>query len=478
MKILLIAPRGNRLGDHDKSWKSTKSNFFKTPPIGLLNILASTPEHHEVKLIDENIEELDAGDLRDADIAGISITTASAERGYEIADILGKNNVLTVMGGVHASFMKEEALSHCDSIVVGEGEILWRELLHDFETGGKEAVQKEYSGSRPAMKEIPFPDTERTDAEDKYLLSNLFNITRGCPHNCNFCSVTELLGKKLRLRPVEDVVNHIKMKLEKGGTGIRNRFFVFVDDNVLANRVYAKELFRALIPLKILWISQASINSAYDEELLELAAESGCRGIFIGLESISSKALKEIGKKQNKISFYKEGIDRFHKKGIFVEAGFIFGFDSDTVGVFNDTVKTAEKLRLDGVQYTILTPLPGTDLYRKMSAEGRLLHRNWSEFDCTRAVFRPAGMSIGELQNGLHWAYRKTYSIPGILKRILPALFSRRAVYFLFILAFNLGYRKSFAYMRKQAVRPVAPAAAIESKPAAFIAKLEPYSPH
>jgi len=455
MKILLIAPHGNKLGDNDNSnHKKNRHNFFKTPPIGLLNIIACTPPHHEVILLDENIEDIDPANLPQADIAGISITTASAGRGYELADELRRKDFTVVMGGVHASFMKKETLLHCDSVVVGEGEILWQQLLIDFENGGKEGLLSEYSGSRPSMDEVPYPDLKRTNADGRYLISNLFNITRGCPHNCSFCSVTRLLGKKLRQRAVDDVVSHIKKRLDDKGRSIQNRFFVFVDDNVLADRVYAKELFKALIPLNILWISQASVNSAYDEKLLYLAAKSGCKGIFIGLESISSEALQEIGKGQNKISFYREAVKRFHKKGIFVEAGLIFGFDTDTTEVFDKTVKIAEDLQLDGVQYTILTPLPGTDLYEKMSREDRILHHNWSEYDCTRAVYKPQKMSREELQNGLHWAYRRTYSIAGIFRRILPALFSRRAPYFLFLLMFNLGYRKSFGYMRKAARKP------------------------
>lgn len=459
MNILLIAPHGNKLGDNVKSkTKNNKHNFFKTPPIGLLNILAATPQQHNVNLIDENIEDIDLRQLPPCELAGISITTASAERGYQLADELRRQGITIVIGGVHASFMKEETLEHCDSIVVGEGELLWQELLADYEEGGKNGIKTEYSGSRPSLDNIPYPDLYRTGADGKYLISNLFNITRGCPHNCSFCSVTKLLGKKIRLRAVDDVVSHIKERLDQKGRSIQNRFFVFVDDNVLADRVYAKTLFRALIPLKILWISQASVNSAYDEELLNLAAKSGCKGIFIGLESISGEALKEIGKKQNKISFYKEAVRRFQKKGIFVEAGLIFGFDTDTTAVFDKTVDMAAKLHLDGVQYTILTPLPGTDLYEKMSREKRILHHNWSEYDCTRAVFKPVGMPLEELQNGLHWAYRRTYSIPGIFKRILPVLFSKRALYFPFLLIFNLGYRSSFGYMRKAARRPFAAA--------------------
>jgi len=352
--------------------------------------------------------------------------------------------------------MVDEALGHADSVVIGEAEGAWEELLEDFRKGGKAALKKTYKCREvPDMAKVPFPRLKIAKDSKNYIFTNMLSITRGCPHNCSFCSVTQLLGRKIRLRPIPAVMEEIKALIgDAEKPSLKDRFFVFVDDNIMANRKYAKELFRELIPYKILWVSQTSINSAYDDEMLDLAAQSGCKGVFVGFESVSKESLEEIGKSQNKIEFYKEGIRKFHKRGIFVEGAFIFGFDSDGPEVFKDTVDFVNTTGMDGVQYTILTPLPGTDFYKKIEEEGRFIERRWSQYDCTHPVFTPAKMSAKQLELGLHWAYTSTYSLRSIFKRSLTALTDRRWKYFTMLVAFNLGYRKIMKYMAKTAVHP------------------------
>ena len=382
--------------------------------------------------------------------------TASADRAYELADRFREHGVPVVLGGSHASAIPEEALEHADAVVVGEAEGAWELLLEDFRRGGRAALRRLYrAGTRPDLASLGFPDLEAVRRSGQYAITNLFNITRGCPHNCSFCSVTRMLGRKVRCRPVEAVVREIAAPLERlERPSLRERFHVFVDDNIMANKGYAKRLFRALIPYRLLWVSQTSVNSAYDDELLELAAASGCKGVFIGLETVSQESLSEIGKTQNRIEYYREAVRKFHRHGIFVEGAFIFGFDHDGPQVFQRTVEFARKIRLDGVQYTILTPLPGTDFYDRIEAQGRFITREWRRYDCTHPVFQPLRMSPEALQAGLHWAYRKTYSLGGILARTASALADRRRGYFPLLLGFNLGYRKTMKHMFDTAFNP------------------------
>lgn len=430
--------------------KKKITGFFKVPPLGLLNVASITPPDIKIDIIDEDYKEIPTGGT--PDLAGISVFTATAPRAYEIAQGYRERNIPVVMGGPHVSLMQEEALKYADSVVVGEAEGAWETLVEDFRRGGRNALKQIYiAEEKPDFKRIPFPNFDLLKQTGNYVFTNLFHVTRGCPHNCSFCSVTQLLGKKMRFRPVHEVIEQIKLKERKK---LADRFFIFLDDNIMANRKYAKELFKELIPLNIMWISQASINSAYDDELIDLAGKSGCKGLFVGLESICENSLTEIGKSQNRISFYEEAIRKLHAHGIFVEGAFIFGFDSDRKDVFERTVKFAEKVNLDGVQYTVLTPLPGTEFYNKLEKEDRFLSKDWSQYDTTHTVFDPVHMSPGELQEGLHWAYKKTYSFRGIFKRTRRALMDGRIKYFFPLLAFNFGLRNNFKHMFDSASNP------------------------
>ncbi|MBN1835908.1 MAG: B12-binding domain-containing radical SAM protein [Spirochaetales bacterium] len=451
MTILFVAPRRNNRSARRKRFGV---GFFRVPPLGLLNVAAVTPKDVDVRLVDENVEEIPFADR--PDLVGISVMTASADRAYEIADRFRELAVPVVLGGSHVSAMPEEALGHADSVVVGEAEGAWDALLADFRGGGRQALRPRYKAeAHPELAGLPFPDLEMARRAGHYVITNLYGITRGCPHNCSFCSVTKLLGRRIRFRPVEEVVREIARPLENlERPTLRDRFHVFVDDNIMANKGYAKELFRALIPHRILWISQVSVNSAYDDEMLELAAASGCKGVFIGLETVSEGSLSEIGKSQNRIDYYQEAVQKFHRKGIFVEGAFIFGFDHDGPEVFEQTVDFVNRIRLDGVQYTILTPLPGTDFYDKIEAEGRFIDRNWRNYDCTHTVFQPLRMSPEALQAGLHWAYKKTYGLRSILVRSASALTDARRPYFPLLLGFNLGYRKTMKHMFETALNP------------------------
>jgi len=446
MVVELICPTWRK---KEEKKRAKRAKVFKIPPLGLLNVAAVTPDDVKVILTDENVEVIDFE--RKKDLVGITVMSSAAPRAYEIADTFRKKGVPVVLGGSHVSALPDEAIQHADSVVIGEAEGCWETLIEDFKRYGKKGLKKFYKNEeKPDLSQVPFPRWDILK-EDKYIVKKVLHATRGCPYNCSFCSVTRLFGRKIRRRPVEKIVECIEKNV---GKSLKDRFFVFLDDNIMGNRKYAKDLFKALIPYGIIWMSQASVNSAYDDELLALAAKSGCKALFVGFETISPEALKEIGKYQNKVDFYIEAIKRFHRNGIFVEGAFIFGFDTDTREVFEETVRFVNRAKLDGVQYTILTPLPGTPFYEKIEKEKRFIDRNWSNYGCGHVVFKPKNMTPEELQAGLHWAYKKTYSLPSIFTRLTGVFTGGRWKYAIPLLIFNLGYRKTCKRMAKEAWNP------------------------
>ncbi len=446
MKIELIAPTWT---DKVQAKRAKRRKVFKVPPLGLLNVAAVTPHDIEVSLTDENIESINFE--KKVDLVGITTMTSTAPRAYEIADEFRKRKVPVVLGGPHVSVLPQEGLEHADAIVIGEAEGIWEKLINDFKQGGKDNLKKIYKNETfPDLSKIPFPRwdiLEKKDKKDKYIATKVLHLTRGCPYNCSFCSVTRLFGRKIRFRPIDKVVEFIKANR---GKGLKENLFVFLDDNIMGNKKYAKKLFKALIPLKIIWMSQSSIDAAYDEELLRLAAESGCKALFVGLETVSEEALKEVGKSQNKVEFYKEAINRFHRYGIFIHGAFIFGMDEHDKDIFKKTVDFAVKTRLDGVQYSILTPLPGTKLAEELEKQGRIIDRDWSNYDCGHVVFKPKKMSPAELDAGFAWAYVKTLSILSIFRRLLGIFSGGRWKYALPLLIFNLHHRKTCSRMKER----------------------------
>ena len=250
-----------------------------------------------------------------------------------------------------------------------------------------------------------------------------------------------MFGKQYRSKPVEDVVRSVEQTDPSFITG-------FIDDNIAGNKKYSKELFKALIPLHIKWIGQASVNTAEDEELLMLAKKSGCCGLFMGFETVSTQSMGEIGKSQNKINEFKDNIKRLHDHGIIVLGAFVFGLDSDDVDVFKRTVDFIYDAKLDLAQFTNLTPLPGTQLHRKLVSENRIIDTDWRHYDTESVVFKPAQMTPDQLWNGTGWAWNNFYSRGNILRRMLGMKFDimRLALYIVPLLIMNLGFKKALDF--------------------------------
>jgi len=425
MRIKLIDPALKQ--SHMKNTeKEVHSLWF--PRLSLPIVAALTPPEHEVSITDETVESLDFNES--VDLVGIGAMSTYIPRAYEIADTYRRKGVPVVIGGIHASMMPEEALEHADAVVVGEAENIWEKVLQDAEQGKLRGI---YRSDRPTdITKIPRPRLDLLK-RSAYMTANSLQTTRGCPFRCDFCSVTQFFGNTYRFRPVEDVVAEVRELKER----FNARFIAFVDDNIVGNPKHAKELFRALIPLHIKWGSQGSLTMARDNELLDLAAKSGCVSMFVGIESLSEDSLKAANKKFNKVADYETSIRKIHDRGIMINAGFIFGFDTDDEGVFERTVRFVQKNRIALPTYHILTPLPGTHLFDRFKAEGRIFDYDWSKYNSGNAVFYPKLMSPETLQEGYFWAFHETYKFRSIAARVFhpqPRFFSRTAL--------NLGYRR------------------------------------
>ncbi len=385
---------------------------FRWPPLNLPILAALTPRDIKVSIVDENVENIDWEDI--PDLVGITCMTAQAPRAYSIASKYRKLGAQVVLGGIHPSMLPDEAIQYADAVVIGEAELLWPKVVQDFKSRN---LQKFYKADkRPPMDSIPIPRRDLLKL-DKYILFNSMQVFRGCPHNCTFCSVTKFFGNTYRARSIPDVIREMKMLK---GTRLRSKVFAFIDDNIAGVPRYTKELCKAIIPLKIWWGSQASINVANDIELVKLLAKSGCRALFIGLESISQESLKEAHKSFIKISKFADAVKRLHDYGIIVEGAFVFGFDEDDESIFERTVKFADKIGIDVAQFTALTPFPGTRLWDKV--EDRIITKDWSKYTIGNVVFKPQKMSVEKLQKGVDWAWSNFYSVRNVDRRILRAL--------------------------------------------------------
>lgn len=379
------------------------------PRLSLPYLASLTPPEIKVEIIDEYFEEVPFDDP--ADLIGISFMTPQAPRAYQIGDEFKKRGRKVVMGGIHASALPEEAMKYADAVVVGEAEGIWSRVLEDFKNGRMNGIYR--SPQFPELTGLPIPRYDLLKKE-RYRLFNInfpIQAGRGCPFKCEFCSVTRFYGGKYRFRPVGEVVREIQQT--------RFKKIFFVDDNIISNRGYACELFKALIPLKLRWGGQASLNLAKDEELLHLAGKSGCGILYIGVESISDSNLAASGKSFIKAGEISELLAKIHKQGILIRASIIFGMDDDDCDVFHNTVKFLIKEKVAYGEFFILTPMPGTELRRKLKEEGRIINYDWSNYDGLHAVYRPLKMGKETLEKGLWDAYREFYTIPNILRRCM-----------------------------------------------------------
>ena len=417
MKIAFINPKGTSFGINEKFkefWNSmqeldkhtlisTRLDFWSGFSLGLLILAALTPEEHETRVIDENIEEVDFNER--FDLVCISIITQTATRAYYLGDKFRQHDCKVVIGGIHATLMPEEAIEHADSVVIGEGEAVWDTVLDDAEKGNLRKYYK--SGTRYDLRNSPVPRYDLLDIERYKML--WIQTSRGCPHDCEFCAASKVFGIKYRHKSVDQVVSEIEYAIDIWGNCQIN----FADDNIFFNRKYARDLLDKIAPLRIRWAASTDVSIGYDEEFLKKLRRSGCTVLLIGFESINEQNLKGLNKndwKRRRVKEYPKLIQRIQSHGIGIMGAFIVGFDNDKESVFDDVANFILDNNLYASQITVLTPLPGTRLRERLASDNRLLKSTWDKYTFLDANYVPKHLTTDELEAGVLDIYRRVYS--------------------------------------------------------------------
>ncbi len=424
MKIVLLSPKGP-LYRHKKG--IFKKNLRITP-LTLTSLAAYVPKELNaiVEIQDEGIAEIDL-ELQ-ADLIGMTVITGTAPRAYELSAHFRKRGIPVVLGGPHVTLVPEEAQQHADAIVTGYAEQTWPELLRDFQAGRMKArYDMAPNFSLNDIVDMPYPRRDLLP-NSSFITKNSFEATRGCVHNCEFCVVPTAWGTNPFQKPIEYIINDIKQMNAKK--------LVFYDLNLIADKAYARELFKELAKLKVKWYGLATTLLGYDDELLKLAAESGCSGLLLGFESISPATLKEANKAFNTPEKFKEIVRKLHDYNILINGTFVFGLDHDTKETFEMTTDFIIDACIDLPRFAVVTPFPGTPLYQRLKSENRILTDNWELYDGQHVVFQPKNMTVDELYSGHEWAWKKVYSYTSIYKR---AIGSR--IQLPLYLTTNFGYR-------------------------------------
>jgi radical SAM superfamily enzyme YgiQ (UPF0313 family) len=419
MHITLISPR--------MSLRPVDSEFKRimAPSLALLTVAALTPPEHHISLIDENVST----DCPDGspDLVGISVNVDTSRRAYDIAQRYRQRGIPVIMGGIHPSANSDEALMYADSVCIGPADGVWQDILHDVVSNSLRRIYR--ASSEAAAGSIPIPRWDLIDSS-KYLYTNIVSTSRGCPFRCDFCyNSSSYVPSKVANRGIEEVLRDI----EKLGT----RHVMFIDDNFIGTIPWTRKLLRELTPMKLRWNAAVSSNIVSHPDLLDEMAASGCQSLFIGFESLNASSLAGVNKGHNDIPSYDRLIKELHEREIMINASLVFGLDSDRCDVFRTTLDWLVGKRLSTITAHILTPYPGTALFKRFHQEGRITNYDWSHYNTSRVVFRPKHMSAKELEEGYLWIYREFYSMRSIIRRMPPG---RRQ--WMPYLLFNLIYRK------------------------------------
>ncbi|MCR1900253.1 B12-binding domain-containing radical SAM protein [Irregularibacter muris] len=386
---------------------------------------------YKITLVDEYNQKIP--DDEKYDLIAMTVNTPNAVHCYDIAQKFRQKGSKVIMGGPHVTLLPNEAIEHCDYIIVGEAEKTWPQFLEDFY---KDCAKEQYiCKDIPSLKGLPIP--RRNLIKKRFLTKGAVIATRGCPYQCSYCNLKQIYCDSFRTRPIDEVIEDIK--------NIKGKYFVFWDDNFFGDLEYAKKLMSELAKLKKKWAAQVTLERCKDEELLKIAKKSGCIYLFIGLESFSQEGLSSVNKGINSVDKYKEIIKLLHHNGISIQAGIIFGLDTDTKEIFKKTLNACNELGIDGVTVSILTPLPRTPIYEQMKKEERLTSTDWTYYNGkTRVAFKPKHMTEDELYDGYIWFRKQFYSISSILKRLRV---SKTNIFYNLIM--NLGYKLSISSANK-----------------------------
>lgn len=400
LKLLLVLPDGRI---HKLKFDPLNVSFREAPLTATMLAALIPPEiPAKIEIVDESVDTVPFH--KPYDLVGVSCLTGTSTRAYELADRFRIQGATVVLGGVHVTLMPDEAKQHADAIVIGFAEQTWGQLLRDFVSN---RLQPVYTSNITNLEHLPRP--RRTlQRRFGYMIPNTVMVTRGCRGCCDFCTVP---AAKFgwHTRPIPEVIDEIR--------NITARRIAISDVHLTEDPEYAKEFFKALIPLKKAWGGLASTRIGKDDELLDLMHKSGCKFLLIGFESINSGSLSTIHKGFNKVEQYQEFVKKLHDRNIIIQGCFIFGLDEDDKLVFANTVDMINQLKIDIPRYAIYTPYPGTNAFKRLEAEHRLLHYRWEYYDTQHVVFIPNNMSAQELDEGFKWAYKETYKLLPTLKR-------------------------------------------------------------
>jgi radical SAM superfamily enzyme YgiQ (UPF0313 family) len=444
MRLYLINP-SNPLVSIVNLGESRWNRYRIWKPLSLMVLAGLTPPEWDITILDENTGAPDYSALPRPDLVGITAFTSQAPRAYDVAAQFQRLGVPVVMGGIHATMCLEEVKEHVDSVVTGEAEGIWTEVLGDAQRG---RLKRQYDGGLAKIEDLT---PARHDLLPPQYAFGAIQTTRGCPLNCNFCSVTTFNGAQYRQRSISDVVHEFKL--------IKEKRVLVVDDNLIGTRTehlaHAKNLFRALIQANLgkEWIAQATINIADDEELLRLAAQAGCRGVFIGFESPTPEGLREVGKKINLVKGrnFRASVRRIQQHNILVAGSFIMGLDIDQPGIGQRIAQVASHYGVDSLNVLFLTPLPGTRLWNQMKSEDRIARNvfpnDWKYYTLTYPVARYKRLSLDDIIREMVSCNRSFYSLPRILRRVWCNLCRMRQP--LVTLVGNLSYRNNIRLNRQ-----------------------------
>ena len=423
MKIALISPAGAM---HRYNGMFHKGLHYAPITLALLAALVPKDLNAEVVIYDETAEAIPLD--TDADVVVITCITGTSSRCYRYADYFRSLGKTVLLGGVHPTLMPDEAALHADAVLTGLGEKTFPQALLDIRDGKLQAFYHGGGCSDIAGRPLPRKDLLN---KKKYITLNTVEAMRGCNHSCTFCAYPAAFGKGVITRPVEDVIAEIK--------SFKGKEVIFPDVNLIADVKYAKELFTAMIPLKKWWMGLTTTAIGHNEELLDIFQRSGCKGILIGFESVNQKTQQGINKGVNRVEEYRALMDKLHRRGIMVMGCFAFGADEDGPDVFRRTVDLCMEAKIDLPRFSIITPFPGTEFYRKLEAEGRIVERDFAMYDVEHCVYQPKQMAKEELEAGIAWAWKETYSWKNIFRRLdLTKFRTMKSLYMLV----NIGYRK------------------------------------
>jgi radical SAM superfamily enzyme YgiQ (UPF0313 family) len=420
MKILLIQPKMN------KRPMDTDLKILMSPSLALLTLVNLTPNGHETIIVNESTDKIDYD--CGAELVGITITVDVMPRASQIAAEFRKRGIPVVAGGIHISCCPEDSLPHFDAICVGPAERVWAKIINDAQTG---CLQKTYCDMNDfSGKEIVAPLYDHIE-RNKYLYTNVVLTGRGCPNRCSFC-YNSCKNRLFIRRPIPDVVSDIK--------AMGRRHILFIDDNFIGDPEYTSELLNRICDMNLVWNAAVTTKILGFPDLLNLMSKTGCRSLFIGFESINTGSLESVNK-DNKVKYYEALVEAIHSRGIMINASMVFGLDGDKSDTFSRTLDWLIKMRIETLTSHILTPYPGTELYRNMDVAGRIVDRNLEKYNTANVVFKPANMTANELYTGYRQMYRQFYSFRNIIRRIPKSKIQRKPY-----LLFNLFYRK-FGYL-------------------------------